>query len=59
MTKATIITDAISYIEQLQTSVKELSDQLLQLDANCVNKGKAKSEEVDSEQDTNNWEVTV
>lgn len=33
MTKETIITDAISYIEELQNNVKELSSQLLEMEA--------------------------
>ena len=33
MNKATIITDAISYIEKLQKSVRDLSDQLFEMEA--------------------------
>lgn len=33
MTKETIITDAITYIEELQNNVKELSSQLLEMEA--------------------------
>lgn len=33
MNKATIITDAITYIEELQGTVKDLSDLLYQMDA--------------------------
>ncbi|XP_057488429.1 transcription factor DYT1-like, partial [Actinidia eriantha] len=35
MNKATIITDAISYIEKLQKSVRDLSDQLFEMEATC------------------------
>ncbi|VFQ58937.1 unnamed protein product [Cuscuta campestris] len=36
MTKETIITDAISYIEELQSNVKELSNELLEMgSSNC------------------------
>ncbi|XP_019175024.1 PREDICTED: transcription factor DYT1 [Ipomoea nil] len=41
MTKETIITDAISYIEELQNNVKELSNQLLEMEATSGVEGKA------------------
>lgn len=46
MNKATIITDAITYIEELKTTVEELSNQLLQMDApNFVDQENIKHEE--------------
>ena len=35
MNKAAIITDAIAYIEKLQKSVRDLSDQLFEMEATC------------------------
>ncbi|XP_051125455.1 transcription factor DYT1 [Andrographis paniculata] len=59
MTKATIITDAITYIEELKTSVEELSDQLLRLDAAREDEDDSKSEEIIVEaQEKINYELT-
>ena len=35
MNKATVITDAIAYIEKLQKSVRDLSNQLFEMEATC------------------------
>lgn len=59
MNKATIITDAITYIEELQNSVKNLSDQLLQMEATCVDEEKPDFEETDAQQEMNKWGITV
>lgn len=53
MNKATIITDAITYIEELRKSVEELTNQILQMEATDEEK-KAKCQEMDAEQETNN-----
>ncbi|PIN02556.1 hypothetical protein CDL12_24926 [Handroanthus impetiginosus] len=47
MTKATIITDAITYIEELKKTVEELTDQLRQIKTTCADEEKTNSEEED------------
>ncbi|PIN02557.1 hypothetical protein CDL12_24927 [Handroanthus impetiginosus] len=47
MTKATIITDAITYIEDLKKTVEELTDQLQQMETTCADEEKTNSEEED------------
>ncbi|KAK4485144.1 hypothetical protein RD792_007757 [Penstemon davidsonii] len=49
MNKGTIITDAISYIEELQKNVDELSDQLRKMEATCVKDEKINLEKNDAE----------
>lgn len=58
MTKTTIITDAITYIEALKMSVEELSNQLLQMEASSFGEEKIKLKEIDDEQDTK-WGIKV
>ncbi|KDP20835.1 hypothetical protein JCGZ_21306 [Jatropha curcas] len=48
MNKATIIEDAITYIQELQNNVEFLSDQLLEMDASSEEEIKAKIDEIDS-----------
>ncbi|KAH6790511.1 hypothetical protein C2S51_005517 [Perilla frutescens var. frutescens] len=57
MNKATIITDAITYIEQLKNSVEELSNQLLQMEATTFDEEKIKLKEIDDEQETKKWGI--
>ncbi|KAL8460226.1 hypothetical protein ACS0TY_031167 [Phlomoides rotata] len=53
MNKATIITDAITYIEEQKKSVEELSNQLLQMETtNNADEEKIKSETIDEEQNS-------
>lgn len=44
MNKATIITDAITYIEDLQSTVRDLSDELYQIDATIKEELKTQNE---------------
>nr|ART33342.1 dysfunctional tapetum 1 [Tapiscia sinensis] len=48
MNKATIIKDAITYIQELQMNVKVLSDQLLEMEAYTEQGAKPRSDEVDA-----------
>ncbi|KAH6773857.1 hypothetical protein C2S52_003225 [Perilla frutescens var. hirtella] len=57
MNKATIITDAITYIEQLKNSVEELSNQLLQMEATTFDEEKIKLKEIHDEQETKKWGI--
>ncbi|KAL2495204.1 Transcription factor DYT1 [Forsythia ovata] len=58
MNKATIITDAVTYIEELQRHVKDLSDQLLKMDANCVKEEETtKIEETDAAEEMKKWGI--
>ncbi|KAK6149814.1 hypothetical protein DH2020_017339 [Rehmannia glutinosa] len=51
MNKASIITDAITYIEELKNTVEELTDQLQQMEAVGVDEEKIKFEAINSEQE--------
>ncbi|KAK4439277.1 Transcription factor DYT1 [Sesamum alatum] len=56
MNKATIITDAITYIEELKQSVEDLTHQLHQMEATSVAQEKPDDfKEIDAEQETNKW----
>ncbi|XP_059294567.1 transcription factor DYT1-like [Lycium ferocissimum] len=46
MTKETIITDAITYIRELQTNVNSLSEQLLEMEATHAEELETKNEEI-------------
>lgn len=61
MNKATIITDAIAYIEDLKKCVEDLSDQLLQMDQEtCVLEANMKHGETSIEQEiAKNWGIKV
>lgn len=61
MNKATIITDAIAYIEDLKKCVEDLSDQLLQMDQEtCVLEENMKHGETSIEQEiAKNWGIKV
>ncbi|EYU27856.1 hypothetical protein MIMGU_mgv1a025823mg, partial [Erythranthe guttata] len=50
MNKATIITDAIAYIEELRNSVEELTDQILQMEATDENRN-TKNEDININDD--------
>lgn len=60
MTKAVIITDAISYIHELKSHVQELSDQILAMEAK-INEHEQQMErpEFDSAQEMENWGIEV
>ncbi|KAG6392287.1 hypothetical protein SASPL_146501 [Salvia splendens] len=51
MTKSTIITDAITYIEELKMTVEELSHHLLELEETSVDEEKSKLKEMDAEKE--------
>ncbi|KAK9267440.1 hypothetical protein L1049_009866 [Liquidambar formosana] len=48
MNKATVIGDAIQYIMELQKHVKDLSDQLFELEASSEEEAKPKGDEIDA-----------
>ncbi|XP_073060055.1 transcription factor DYT1 [Primulina eburnea] len=60
MNKATIITDAIAYIEDLKKCVEDLSDQLLQMDQETCVKGEnmKHGETSNTEREMKNWGIT-
>lgn len=53
MNKATIIEDAITYIKELQKNVKDLSDQLLEMEASSEEEAKQRSETIDAAEEMN------
>lgn len=56
MNKATIITDAITYIEELQSTVRDLSDQLYQMDASFKEQTQVKEvTDNNAEEISKNW----
>nr|XP_009773860.1 PREDICTED: transcription factor DYSFUNCTIONAL TAPETUM 1-like isoform X2 [Nicotiana sylvestris] len=58
MTKETIITDAITYIRELQTNVNNLSEQLLEMEATHGEELERKSEEIlDTAEEMANWGI--
>nr|XP_016449679.1 PREDICTED: transcription factor DYT1-like [Nicotiana tabacum] len=58
MTKETIITDAITYIRELQTNVNNLSEQLLEMEATHGEELETKSEEnIDTAEEMANWGI--
>ncbi|KAL1537420.1 transcription factor DYT1-like [Salvia divinorum] len=59
MTKSTIITDAITYIEELKLTVEELGNQLLQMEATSVDEEKIKLKEIDDEKEMKKHGIKV
>lgn len=60
MNKATIMTDAVTYIEQLRRHVKDLSNQLLKMDTTFVKEEETtKIEEIDSAEEMTIWGIEV
>ncbi|XP_057764784.1 transcription factor DYT1-like [Salvia miltiorrhiza] len=59
MNKATIITDAITYIEELKMCVEELGNQLLQMEATSIDEEKIKLKEMDDEQEIKKHGIKV
>ncbi|CAA3006166.1 transcription factor DYT1-like [Olea europaea subsp. europaea] len=58
MNKATIMTDAVTYIEQLRRHVKDLSNQLLKMDTTFVKEEETtKIEEIDSAEEMTIWGI--
>lgn len=53
MNKASIIEDAITYIEDLQKNVEDLSHQLLEMEASPVGAAGQSSNTIDDEEDMN------
>ncbi|KAK6124437.1 hypothetical protein DH2020_041814 [Rehmannia glutinosa] len=58
MNKASIITDAITYIEELKNTVEELTDQLQQMEAIGVDEEKIKFEAINSEQEMKKLKIS-
>lgn len=59
MTKSTIITDAITYIEELKMTVEELSNHLLELEETRVDEEKIKLKEIDDEKEMKKHGIKV
>jgi len=59
MNKATIIEDAITYIEKLQDKVQSLSQELHQMEATSEETAEAKIDEIDAAQDMKNLGIQV
>lgn len=51
MNKATIIEDAITYIQELQQNVKLLSDQLLEMEASSEEAVQTRGDEIKAEEE--------
>lgn len=60
MTKETIITDAITYIRELQMNVDNLSEQLLEMEATQGEELETKNEEIiDTAEEMGKWGIEV
>lgn len=59
MTKATIITDAIAYIRELQKCVEDLSDQLREMDATLPEEPETEHSSVDAAEEMKHWGIEV
>lgn len=60
MNKATIITDAIAYIEELQSTVRDLSDQLYQMDVTLKEATENQNKQiVDAAEEMKKWGIEV
>ena len=59
MNKATIVEDAITYIEKLQDKVQNLSQELHQMEATSVETAETKIVEIDAVEDMKNWGIQV
>ncbi|XP_059639465.1 transcription factor DYT1-like [Cornus florida] len=57
MNKATIIIDAISYIQELQKCVRDLSDEIHEMEAICEEESKTQSEEIDAAEEMKKWGI--
>uniref|UniRef100_A0A0R0G5W5 BHLH domain-containing protein n=1 Tax=Glycine max TaxID=3847 RepID=A0A0R0G5W5_SOYBN len=57
MNKATIVEDAITYIEKLQDKVQNLSQELHQMEATSVETAETKIVEIDAVEDMKNWGI--
>lgn len=59
MNKATIIEDAITYIEKLQDKVQSLSQELHQIEVTSEETTETKIDDIDAAQDMKNWGIQV
>lgn len=59
MNKATIIEDAITYIEKLQDKVQTLSQELHQMEATSDETTETKIDDIDAAEDMKNWGIQV
>jgi len=59
MNKATIIEDAITYIEKLQDKVQSLSQELHQMEATSEETAETKTDEIDALEDMRNLGIEV
>ncbi|KAK9267547.1 hypothetical protein L1049_009975 [Liquidambar formosana] len=59
MNKATIIEDAIQYVMELQKHVKDLSDQLLELEASSEEEAKPMVDEIDAAKEMKKFGIEV
>ena len=59
MNKATIITDSIDYIKELQNCVGDLSEKLHEMEVTIENEMKSENYEVDAAKEMNEWGIEV
>lgn len=61
MNKPTIIVDAIAYIQELQSHVRDLSDQLFEMETtiNHLQESEVKSSEICAEEEMKKWGIQV
>ncbi|KAL2341990.1 hypothetical protein Fmac_009930 [Flemingia macrophylla] len=57
MNKATIVEDAITYIEKLQAKVQSLSHELHQMEATSEDTAETKTDEIDAAEDMRKWGI--
>ncbi|TKY71587.1 Transcription factor DYT1 [Spatholobus suberectus] len=57
MNKATIIEDAITYVEKLQDKVRSLTQELHQMEATSEETAETKTDEIDAAEDMKNWGI--
>lgn len=57
MNKATIVTDAITYILEQQKCVEDLSDQLIEMDETMPKEPKTEYFQVDAAEEMKNWGI--
>ncbi|XP_058195044.1 transcription factor DYT1 [Rhododendron vialii] len=57
MNKGTIVTDAITYIEELEKSATDLRNQLLEMEATVVEESKLPIEAIDAAEEIKNWGI--
>lgn len=59
MNKGTIVTDAITYIEELEKSSTDLRNRLFEMEATVVEESKLPIEAIDAAEEMKNWGIEV